>query len=209
MMQKLRVSSIAMKAALCGDACCGSIVATSADTSDLSHSICSIKIDNMPRLIINGTVHDLVEDLVTIGRGPDNTIVIGDSSVSSHHAQLQRVGKNYQLKDLGSTNGTLVNGTPVTETTLRFDDQIRFGAIDARYERDAIGSQPLSQIQKVEARPTELSAVPAGFTNASPFQSQRDKEDMVRTAILVGSAVTLLIFLGSMIAVLLMHAPPL
>ena len=163
----------------------------------------------MPRLIINGTVHELVEELITIGRGPDNTIVIGDSSVSSHHAQLQRVGKNYQLKDLGSTNGTLVNGTPVTETTLRFDDQIRFGAIDARYERDAIGSQPLSQIQKVEARPTELSAVPPGFTNASPFQSQRDKEDMVRTAILVGSAVTLLIFLGSMIAVLLMHAPPL
>src|SRR5215470_16864037 len=129
MMQKLRVSSIAIEAALCGDACRGSIVATSAHTSDLSHSIRSIKIDNMPRLIINGTAHELVEDLVTIGRGPDNTIVIGDSSVSSHHAQLQRVSKNYQLKDLGSTNGTLVNDIPVTETTLRSDDRIRFGAV--------------------------------------------------------------------------------
>jgi pSer/pThr/pTyr-binding forkhead associated (FHA) protein len=176
--------------------------------SDLSHSIRSIKVDDMPRLIINGTVHDLVEDVVTIGRGPDNTIVISDASVSSHHAQLQRVGKNYQLKDLGSTNGTLVNGIRVTETTLRFDDRIRFGAIDARYEGDTIDSQPLPQIQKAEARPAELSAVPAGFTNASPFQSLRDSEDMLRTAILVGSAVTLLIFLGSMIAVLLMHAPP-
>jgi hypothetical protein len=175
---------------------------------DLSHSIRSIKIDNMPRLTINGIVHDLVKDLVTIGRGPDNTIVIGDPSVSSHHAQLQRVGKNYQLKDLGSTNGTLVNDIPVTEISLRVDDRIRFGAIDARYEGDAIASQPSPRIQKAEARPAESSAVPAGFTNASPFQSQRDKEDTVRTAILIGSAVTLLIFLGSMIAVLLMHAPP-
>jgi pSer/pThr/pTyr-binding forkhead associated (FHA) protein len=174
----------------------------------LSYSIRSIKINNMPRLIINGTVHDLVEDLVTIGRGPDNTIILGDSSVSSHHAQLQRVGKNYQLEDLGSTNGTLVNGIPVTETTLRFDDRIRFGAVEARYEGDAIGSRPLPQSQKAEAGPAELSAVLTGFTNASPFQSQRSQEDMVRTAILVGSAVTLLIFLGSMIAVLLMHAPP-
>ena len=162
----------------------------------------------MPRLIINGTAHELVEDLVTIGRGPDNTIVIGDSSVSSHHAQLQRVSKNYQLKDLGSTNGTLVNDIPVTETTLRSDDRIRFGAVDARYEEDTIASQPLPQIEEAEARLDELSAVPASFTNASPFQRRRDQEDMVRNAILVGSAVTLLIFLGSMIAVLLIHAPP-
>ena len=206
-MQKLRVSSTAIEAALCGEACRGSIVVTSADSSDLSHSIHSIKIDNMPRLIINGTVHELVEELITIGRGPDNTIVISDSSVSSHHAQLQRVGENYRLKDLGSTNGTRVNGIPVTETTLRFDDRIRFGATEARYEADAIGSQPPPQIQEVEARPAKLSAVLAGFANASPFLHQKDQQDTVRSAILAGLAVILLIFLGSMIAVLLMHAP--
>src|SRR6266704_714690 len=172
MMQKLRVSSTAIEAALCGEACRGSIVVTSADSSDLSHSIHSIKIDNMPRLIINGTVHELVEELITIGRGPDNTIVISDSSVSSHHAQLQRVGET-----------------------------------EARYEADAIGSQPPPQIQEVEARPAKLSAVLAGFANASPFLHQKDQQDTVRSAILAGLAVILLIFLGSMIAVLLMHAP--
>jgi FHA domain-containing protein len=179
-----------------------------ANPSDLSHAIHLIKINNMPRLVINGTVHELVKNLITIGRGPDNTIVIGDSSVSSHHAQLQLVGENYRLKDLGSTNGTHVNGIPVTETTLQFDDRIRFGATEARYEGDAIRSQLTPQTQEAEARPTKLPAVPVGFANASPFQRQKSQEIAVRTAIFAGLAVILLIFLGSMIAVLLMHPPP-
>ncbi|MBX6326632.1 MAG: FHA domain-containing protein, partial [Chthoniobacterales bacterium] len=79
----------------------------------------------MPKLIINGTMHELVEDVITIGRAADNTVVINDPSVSAHHAQLQLAGETYWLKDLGSTNGTHVNGKPVTETLLRFDDRIR------------------------------------------------------------------------------------
>src|SRR5881628_1428557 len=85
-------------------------------------------IDNMPKLVISGTVYELVEDLITIGRGPDNTIIINDPSVSTHHAQLQLAGETYRLKDLDSTNGTRVNGIPVTETVLHLDDRIRFGA---------------------------------------------------------------------------------
>src|SRR5438876_9623571 len=73
----------------------------------------------MPKLVISGIAHDLVEDLVMIGRGPDNTIIINDPSVSTRHAQLQLAGETYQLKDLDSTNGTRVNGIQVMETTLR------------------------------------------------------------------------------------------
>src|SRR5438270_11700492 len=89
---------------------------------------------NMPKLIISGTSYELVDDLITIGRGPDNTIVINNPSVSARHAQLQLAGETYRLKALGSTNGTNVNGKPVTETVLSFDDRIRCGAIDARCE---------------------------------------------------------------------------
>src|SRR5213080_3865399 len=91
---------------------------------------------NMPKLIISTSSYELVDDLITIGRGPDNTIVINNPSVSARHAQLQLAGETYRLKDLGSTNGTHVNGKPVTETVLSFDDRIRFGATDARYEGD-------------------------------------------------------------------------
>jgi hypothetical protein len=76
----------------------GQSLQTLANPSDLSHAIHLIKINNMPRLVINGTVHELVKNLITIGRGPDNTIVIGDLSVSSHHAQLQLVGEKLSAK---------------------------------------------------------------------------------------------------------------
>ena len=160
----------------------------------------------MPKLIISGTAHELVEDLTTIGRGHDNMIVINDPSVSTHHAQLQRDGETYRLKDLGATNGTHVNGIPVAETVLSFDDRIRFGAADARYEPGMRGSQPLPQPEKIVAKSAELSAVPADFTNASPFPRQKEDKDPLRTAIFIALVVLALIFLGSMIAVLTMHA---
>src|SRR5216110_3991721 len=134
----------------------------------------------MPRLVISGTAHELLGDLITIGRAPDNMIVIRDSSVSSHHAQLQLVGETYRLKDLDSTNGTRVNGIPTTETLLHFDDRIRFGALEARYEPDVVGSQPLPQVQQIEVKPAESSIAPVDFTNASPFRRQKQDTDPTR-----------------------------
>jgi len=163
----------------------------------------------MPKLVISGTAHELVEDLITIGRGPDNTIIINDPSVSTYHAQLQLAGETYRLKDLESTNGTRVNGIPVTETVLHLDDRIRFGAAEAHYEPDTSGSQPLPQLGEIKARAAESSAVPVDFSNASPFARQKGEQAPIRTAFLVGLAIVLLVFLGSMIAVLMMHAPSL
>lgn len=160
----------------------------------------------MPKLIISGTTYELVDNLVTIGRGPDNAIVINDPSVSARHAQLQLAGETYRLKDLGSTNGTHVNGKPVTETLLSFDARVRFGAAEARFESDASGSRPLPQIEEIKARPAELSAVPADFTNVSPFPRQKQQNDPLRNGIFIGLAIVLLVFIGSMIAVVMMHA---
>ena len=163
----------------------------------------------MPKLVISGTAHELLEDLITIGRGPDNTIIINDPSVSTYHAQLQLAGETYRLKDLDSTNGTCVNGLPATETALRFDDRIRFGGVEARYEPDTRGLQPLPQLEEIEAKPADLSAAPVDFANASPFPRQKEQKDPTYTAIFVGSAIVLFVFLVSMIAVLMMHAPAL
>jgi predicted component of type VI protein secretion system len=163
----------------------------------------------MRKLIISGTAYELVDDLITIGRGQDNVIIINNPSVSTRHAQLQLTGETYRLKDLDSTNGTHVNGIPVTETLLRFNDRIRFGAAEARYESDASGSQPLPQLEEIKARPAELSAAPVDFANASPFPCRKQQGDPVRNGILIGLAIVLLVFLGSMMAVLMMHAPSL
>src|SRR5438067_13017237 len=90
----------------------------------------------MPKLIVSGVGYDLVEQIVTIGRAPDNTIHIDDSSVSGRHAELRRADKTYQLRDLGRANGTRVNGTAAREINMDPGDRVRFRAVDARCEGD-------------------------------------------------------------------------
>ena len=167
----------------------------------------------MPRLIIrsaeSGSVtHELTEESITIGRAPENMIVLEDASVSGHHAQLQRSGDVYRIKDLGSTNGTRVNSENVTEVTLRFGDRLRFGKLEARFEADLVGgAEPLPEVAPIEAQPAEMSVRPADFANASPFPRRKKEVDPMRTAVFAAAGIALLAFLASMIAVLLMHAP--
>jgi len=163
----------------------------------------------MPKLIVSGTAYELAEDCVTIGRAPDNAIVLEEPSVSNHHAELRQTGEICILKDLGSTNGTRVNGNPVTETALRFNDRIRFGAMEAHYESDTSGSRPLPALEEIVATPAESSARPVDFGNASPFLSRQNQKDPIRNALFAAAAVALLTFAASMIAVLTMHAPDL
>ncbi len=163
----------------------------------------------MPRLIVNGVTHELVEQQVTIGRAPGNSIQIEDVSVSSHHAELRSAGKTYQLKDLGSTNGTRVNGTATEETTLRPGDRLRFGGIEARFESDVVMSatQPLPRAAKIEATPAETSARPTTFINASPFRARNQQRDRGRLLLFIGLAIALLVLLGGIVAVFTMHGP--
>jgi pSer/pThr/pTyr-binding forkhead associated (FHA) protein len=62
-----------------------------------------------------------------IGRSPDNDLILRDPATSGHHARLERRGSQFFIVDLGSTNGTLVNGEPVHEKELKHDDKITIG----------------------------------------------------------------------------------
>jgi serine protease Do len=69
-------------------------------------------------------------DKVSVGRARDNMLCLGESAlrVSSHHAEIIRQGDSYLLRDLGSTNGTMINGRRVVVSELANDDLIEFGA---------------------------------------------------------------------------------
>lgn len=62
----------------------------------------------------------------TIGRWEDNDLVVDDRWVSRHHARIRREGDQYVVEDLGSKNGTFVNGRRITEPTVLSDgDQVQ------------------------------------------------------------------------------------
>ncbi len=71
---------------------------------------------------------ELTESCYTIGRSPDNAIVLEDSRVSRRHGKLERDGDGYRLIDLKSHNGTYINGQRVQEPVpLRPGDEIGIG----------------------------------------------------------------------------------
>jgi len=64
---------------------------------------------------------------VTFGRNPKNVVQLADNGMSGFHAEVAREGGAYVLRDLGSTNGTLVDGEPISETALQHGARIRMG----------------------------------------------------------------------------------
>jgi predicted component of type VI protein secretion system len=72
---------------------------------------------------------------VTVGRLPDNTIVIDNSAVSSHHIRIAREGPQFVVEDLESTNGTFVNGDKITKRALRHGDTILVGKHKIFFDR--------------------------------------------------------------------------
>jgi len=71
---------------------------------------------------------ELFKDVHTIGREAGNDIIVNDPQVSRHHARLTMQGSAYVLEDLGSTNGSFVNGRRVTgPVALSAGDMIGLG----------------------------------------------------------------------------------
>jgi len=78
----------------------------------------------------DGTTKELqLGDELTIGRAPSCGLVLAaDNFVSAHHARVFRVSEQYWVEDLGSTNGTLLNGRPlVGRAPLRRGDRLQVG----------------------------------------------------------------------------------
>jgi hypothetical protein len=78
----------------------------------------------------------LSDEVTTIGSVAGNTVVLADPAVSRKHAGIRKVDGNYELADLGSTNGVYVNGHKVPKKTLEPGDIIRVGNTEAVFKRE-------------------------------------------------------------------------
>src|SRR4051794_20140696 len=75
----------------------------------------------------------LSEERTTIGRRPHNDIVIDNLAISGEHAVIVTILNDSFLEDLGSTNGTLVNGQPAKKHFLQNNDLIELGKYKLKY----------------------------------------------------------------------------
>ncbi len=74
------------------------------------------------------------EDAISIGRMPECDVAVSDPNVSRRHAEVRRQGNDFIVVDLGSTNGTRVNGAGVRERRLADGDEITVGGTHIRFE---------------------------------------------------------------------------
>jgi hypothetical protein len=77
---------------------------------------------------------DLGGAVISIGRASDNDVIVDDPEVSRHHCQLKLQHGAYSLADLGSRNGSWINGQPVSEVALGPGDVIRIGSTEIEFQ---------------------------------------------------------------------------
>lgn len=118
--------------------------------------------------------YELSKDIVALGRDITNDIVINDPEVSRHHCRLTRTPTGYTLEDLGSTNGTFVNGQRLTGVrSLLNGDTIGLGeTVTLSYEA-RIGPMPGVAQQETmigsTARPAPYGPQPAVQPQPQPY----------------------------------------
>jgi pSer/pThr/pTyr-binding forkhead associated (FHA) protein len=79
-----------------------------------------------------------LRDVNLIGRSADNTVMIDEETVSSRHARVSYITGQWWLEDLGSKNGTSVNGDPLEEPLIvTYGDIISFGMVDTEFSEVA------------------------------------------------------------------------
>jgi pSer/pThr/pTyr-binding forkhead associated (FHA) protein len=83
----------------------------------------------------------LTKERTTIGRKPHNDIQIDNLAVSGEHAVIVTILQDSFLEDLGSTNGTVVNGQPVKKHFLQNNDIIELGKYKLKYVNEAVAGQ--------------------------------------------------------------------
>jgi len=84
---------------------------------------------------VDGTRHTLDKRNVVIGRSKDCDIRVADPNVSRRHAEIRQEGTAYWVQDLGSTNGTTVNGRRQQRAKLQNEDRITVGSTDLVFRR--------------------------------------------------------------------------
>jgi predicted component of type VI protein secretion system len=160
----------------------------------------------MAKLLVNipgsgDTLFELNEGSNKVGRLAENEIQIDDDSISGQHAEVIVSGSTITIKDLGSTNGTNINGQEVAEGSEQSVDSnsaIIFGSVTATIKGDdaPAGSQKMPEREEADGMPAaENSSRPGNFSTCSPYPVKSSKSmDGASKGVLALAVVSLLVF---------------
>lgn len=131
---------------------------------------------------VKGHRFEIKDGDLTIGRVDDNSISIDNGTVSSHHCRVTRSNRTFTLTDLGSTNGTRVNGQDIQEVMLKPNDLVQVGSVEFVVELDAGEIEADLAVATSETQlPTVkeeagVSKAPESFTSISPFGARKNSK---------------------------------
>ena len=124
-------------------------------------------------LSVDGQVlkeHVLSKERTLIGRKPHNDIQIDNLAVSGEHAAIITILNDSFIEDLGSTNGTMVNGKPIKKHFLQANDVIEIGKHKLKYFNDAPSQASAADFEKtmIIRSPSKPAAPPPAAAPAAP-----------------------------------------
>ena len=145
-----------------------------------------------------GTVYALESDQIGIGRDSSNGIVVNDAEVSRRHSRLSFQGGKYVLEDLGSTNGTYVNGQRLTgPRVLKSGEVVSLGeqivfvyeAVESDPGATVVSSKNMPEPRPVTAPPPQPQAYAGQVPEGPPEAAPSRKINPVVIAVAVGALI--------------------
>ena len=153
-----------------------------------------------------GTVYALDSDQIGIGRDSSNEISVNDAEISRRHARLTFQGGKYVLEDMGSTNGTFVNGQRLTgPRVLKSGEVISFGE-QIVFVYEAVDSDPGATVLSSRQMPGPRAVTPspppqsfAGQVPDSPPENAARRINPVPIALGVGALILICVCIAFLV----------
>ena len=127
--------------------------------------------------------YPLTKERTTLGRKPHNDVVIDNLAISGEHAMIMTILNDSFLEDLGSTNGTLVNGQPIKKHFLQNNDVVELGKYKLKYVTEATAAQA----SPADFEKTMVLRAPPASAKPEP-KPEAGKDPMTTTSTSVGKA---------------------
>lgn len=98
-----------------------------------------------------GPAKIVLQSQISVGRAPDNTVVLGVTTISANHARITVEKDSVTVTDLGSSNGTFVNGKPIQQSAIKHGDELAFDTVKYRVVMYKQADEP-AQLAKTKVR---------------------------------------------------------